>query len=137
MMVEEWHRQQPAIINGKKRRVSRSELGARRLASKASDGDLKAIEMLLRAEAELAEKAAGREAVSSFAEPGDKLAMNAIVRRIRALREDGSECLDQTVGQAGEIAPSLRADQSESRPDVPDRGTLSDDESDALLSAED
>lgn len=136
LIIEEWHRAHPAIVNGKKRRVSRSELGARRLASKASEGDLKAIEILMRTEAELAEKAAARQAVSSFAELGDKLAMAAITRRIRNLREDGSECLVPKTNEAEETAPSLRGDEAESRPDMPATRPLSNEESEALLSTE-
>lgn len=122
MMVEEWHRQQPAIVNGKKRRVSRSELGARRLATKASEGDLKAIEILMRAEAELAEKATVRESFSRFAEPGDKLAMSAIIRRMRSLREDESASLFQKTRKADETSSAPEGDHSESRPDAPGQG---------------
>jgi hypothetical protein len=85
LLVEEWHRLRPGLVNGKRRRVSRSQKGTNQVTAKASDGDLRALEIVMRAEAELAEKAAARQVASQFAERGDGLAMADIVRRLRAL----------------------------------------------------
>jgi hypothetical protein len=85
LFVEEWHRLRPGLVNGKKRRVSRSQKGASHVTSKASDGDLKSIEIILKAEAELAEKGLARQVISQFAESGDEQAMADIVRRLRCL----------------------------------------------------
>jgi hypothetical protein len=85
LLVEDWHRLRHGLVNGKRRRVSRSQKGTNQVTAKASDGDLRALDIVMKAEAELAEKAAARESGSQFSEPADDLAMADIVRRLRAL----------------------------------------------------
>jgi hypothetical protein len=119
LIVEEWHKRQPAFVNGKRKHVSRSLIGARKLTAKGSDGDTKAFELILKAEAEIAEGAAAREIGSRFSEPADGLAMADIVRRLRALpHEETTQVPNASDGSEERIA---RSDEDDSNAaDLPD-----------------
>ena len=83
LMLSAWRDRRPALVNGKRTRISHREVAVERLARGAGDGDMKAFEKFEKVEADVAERSAVSAGASRFVETADKFAMADIVRRIR------------------------------------------------------